>query len=206
MKANTKEYTLNIIVKINLVVDIMVFTLGFLFLWFSNEIAEVITVVLAGVVFLLVMATLFIKTIITLVLNIITVGSKLKNKNNNIILNITAIMISVLLLVIAYTFDFELEKVKFEHLLYQSRREQEINKIIDSGVENMDNSILWKTLDDGEILKGYWVHRGMMSSYSLLYYTSIDDPEVVERYGGGADKTVLSIEKIDEHWYYARFE
>ncbi len=206
MKENKKDNSLNMMVKINLAVDIAVFILAFLFLWFSSEISEVITIILVGLIFLLVMAILFTKTIITIVLNIIAIGAKLKNKNHNMIFNIVATMISVLLLIVAYTFDFELEKVKFEHFLYQSQREQEISEIIDNGTENMDNSILWKTLDDGEILKGYWVQRGMLSGYSLLYYTSVDDPEIVEKYGGGAEKTVLAIEKIDEHWYYARFE
>lgn len=105
-------------------------------------------------------------------------------------------------------FDFDITKVKFEHFLYQEKREQEIYDRLEkqTGSETVYGDIFCKPFEDGEILAGYWVFRGLLSGYSILYYTSIDKPDIVEKYGGGAEAEISSIEKIDDHWYYAKFE
>lgn len=181
-----------------------------LFKWFSSEMIALFTPFLIIVPFGLIFIWSVAFGIWSLVIFIIRIK---KERFKSVIPLTIFFVVSFLCLFVS----FEMPKVKLEYILYTEKREEIVSfiqkgELTDDGIGNVGLPFMYKYLScDGEahIYKnneqetviGFWVYRGMMSSYQTVVYTSLAEP-ITSSVLGNSDIEIQKLEKLDENWYY----
>lgn len=187
--------------------NLFVFLIVFLLTWFSSEITELITPFL--MIFVLLIQVLLVVGIF--ITNIVMTIALLTTKKANISIILPVIVCPILTMGLL-SFPYGTAKVNLEHFLFEDAR----LKIVEDYKNgqpldipfyvSVGGTVVAKKLENDEVIVGFWVYRGMASSFSLVYYTSVDSVDAIGYGTFSSDTDILSTRKIAPHWYYMSFD
>lgn len=182
----------------------IVFILSFLTVWYLDEIFNKMFIFSFGIILIL----LIIYTV-CLVLSIIYII-----RNHKSFVDYIAVIILILNIVILFNFPFNESKINIELKIYEKQRKEVVqmvkenklktdtrgNASLPSKYKKISSSgeiVVYQNNDEGVVV-GFWIVRGMMSSYSMIMYSS-EGKEIIEENIMG---DIIEIEQLKEHWYY----
>ena len=194
----------NKLILSSVIINILLFFILFFNIWFSAEIMNLITPFLVAPLWIFLIILCF------YVLGYMIVACIKEVKKAKLLILLPLVTYFLLGILVLYFPYFE-SKLHLEHFIYENKRMDIIEKYKNDeyfDVPNyisLDGDIITKEFENGEFIVGFWQFKGMLSSYSVLYYTSDDSVEDVRR-GASGDYEMTYAYKVAPHWYYGTYE
>ena len=204
------------------IVSLGIFILAFLYFWFLNELFDKLFLfAIFPIIFC------FIGFVMCFVISILNLfikekdyfGDKIfKINKEKLFFKIVPVVINIITVIILIKFPFDTAKINLELKLYKEKRleiismieNKELSKDKQGNVKlprgykitaNSGEAFVYKSDEEGTVV-GFWIFRGMLSSYTTIIYTTGGEELIRDE----IHSEILELKKLEDNWYYLHAE